>query len=383
MAIGKFGARDAGPVSRRTLLRAGAGLAGGALLPSGLILPALAEDQPALGTWPDGSSGSSVFVGISVPRTGTYAAAGEDLIKGYELAIEHLNAGSEIMTKISPNIKKGVLGKEVKYGIADSEAKPNTAVQNLTKFISDNKAIMVTGSVSSAEAVADNKTADREKVIYLVGISGSNDTTGKDCVRYSFRECFYGQTAAKAIMPVLIKNLGKNKKVAYLTPDYTYGHTVQKSMEEFGNEGGWTKATDQVSPLGTTDFSSYLLNVANSGADVVVNINFGRDAVLSIKQAKQDDAGGALQHAVPREGGRRRHDAGRFRRDRLLVDARGHEPDRQDVQRRVPGQVPVQPGMEREPRLCADRDVGRRARAGEVEDRTAGHAPAEGPVLPG
>ena len=48
MAIGKFGARDAGPVSRRTLLRAGAGLAGGALLPSGLILPALAEDQPAL-----------------------------------------------------------------------------------------------------------------------------------------------------------------------------------------------------------------------------------------------------------------------------------------------------------------------------------------------
>ncbi len=284
---GNFDRNNLGPLSRRTLLRAGAGLAGGALLPSGLILPAFAEDQPALGTWPDGSKGDSVFVGISMPRTGTYAAAGEDLIKGYELAIDHLNNGSEIMTKISPNIKKGVLGKQVKYGIADSEAKPNTAVQNLSKFISDNKAVMVTGSVSSAEAVADNKTADREKVLYLVGISGSNDTTGKDCVRYSFRECFYGQTAAKAIMPVLIKNLGKNKKVAYLTPDYTYGHTVQKSMEEFGNEGGWTKATDQVSPLGTTDFSSYLLNVANSGADVVVNINFGRDAVLSIKQAKQ------------------------------------------------------------------------------------------------
>ncbi len=128
----------------------------------------------------------------------------------------------------------------MKYGIADSEAKPNTAVQNLGKFISDNKAVMVTGSVSSAEAVADNKFADREKVIYLPGISGSNDTTGKDCVRYSFRECFYGQTAAKAIAPQLIKTLGKNKKVAYLTPDYTYGHTVQKSMEEYLKEGGWT-----------------------------------------------------------------------------------------------------------------------------------------------
>lgn len=274
-------------VSRRVMLQAGAGLVGGALLPAALVMPAFAEDNPPLGTYPAGSSGSSVFIGISVPRTGTYAASGEDLIKGYELAIEHLNAGNDLLKKISPNIKKGVLGKEVKYGIADSEAKPNTAVQNLSKFISDNKAVLLTGSVSSAEAVANNKIADREKVIYLPGISGSNDTTGKDCVRYSFRECFYGQTAAKAICPVLIKNLGKDKKIAYLTPDYTYGHTVQKSMEEFGKEGGWTTATDQVSPLGTTDFSSYLLNVANSGADVVVNINFGRDAVLSIKQAKQ------------------------------------------------------------------------------------------------
>jgi branched-chain amino acid transport system substrate-binding protein len=175
----------------------------------------------------------------------------------------------------------------VKYGVADSEAKPNTAVQNGSRFISDNKAVLLAGSVSSAEAVAMNKLAQREKVIYLPCISGSNDTTGKDCVRYGFRECFYGQTAANAISPVLIKALGKNKKVAYLTPDYTYGHTVHASMEQFTKPGGWTTVTNQVSPLGTADYSSYLLNVANSGAEVLVNINFGNDAVLSIKQAKQ------------------------------------------------------------------------------------------------
>jgi branched-chain amino acid transport system substrate-binding protein len=150
-------------VSRRAALHSAAGILGGAMLPGGLILPARAADNAPLGTYPEGSSGPSVFVGISVPRTGTYAAAGEDLIKGYQLAIEHLNEGNALMQKISPNIKKGVLGKEVKFGIADSEAKPNTAVQNLGKFISDNKAVMVTGSVSSAEAVADNKFADREK----------------------------------------------------------------------------------------------------------------------------------------------------------------------------------------------------------------------------
>ncbi len=273
-------------VSRRSLLQIGMGLACGAALPGAFSKSAWAADHPALGTYPAGSEGSSVFIGITVPRTGTYAAAGEDLIKGYELAIEHLNSGNELMTKISPNIKKGVLGKEVKYGIADSEAKPNIAVQNFARFVSDNKAILVTGCVSSAEAVANNKYAEREKVIYLPGISGSNDTTGKDCVRYSFRECFYAETAANAIVPVVIKNIGRNKKVAFLTPDYTYGHTVRQSVENAMKQGGWTTVTNQISPLGTTDFSSYLLNVANSGADVVVNINFGRDAVLSIKQAK-------------------------------------------------------------------------------------------------
>ncbi|ANN58728.1 branched-chain amino acid ABC transporter substrate-binding protein [Mesorhizobium loti NZP2037] len=291
---------DTGWLSRRKALMLGAGAAGSALLAPYAMLPAWAADHPALGTYPEGSSGDSVFVGIAVPRTGTYAAQGEDEIKGYELAIEHLNSGSELMSKISSNIKKGVLGKQVKHGIADNEAKPNTAVQAQSRFISENKAVMITGSVSSAVAVAINKLAQKEKVIYLPCISGSNDTTGKDCTRYSFRECFYAQTAAQAIAPILVKNIGKGKKIAFLTPDYTYGHTVRQSMEEaLGKQGEWTVATNQISPLGTTDFSTYLLNVANSGADVVVNINFGRDAVLSIKQAKQFGILGKMTLVMP------------------------------------------------------------------------------------
>ena len=268
--------------TRRSVLRAGGALS----ITSALPRLAFAEDRPPIDTWPAGSSGPSVFIGITVPRTGTYAAQGEDELKGYMLAVEHINSGDPVVKAISPKTTKGVLGKEVKYGVADSEAKPNTAVQEQSRFISENKAILLTGSTSSAVAVALNKLAQREKVLYVVGISGSNDTTGKDCVRYSFRQDFYGQTAAAAIGPVMLKNFGKNKKAAYLTPDYTYGHTVQKSMEDYlGKNGGWTTATNQVAPLGAPDYSSYLLNVANSGADYLLNVNWGHDAVLSIQQA--------------------------------------------------------------------------------------------------
>jgi ABC-type branched-subunit amino acid transport system substrate-binding protein len=122
----------------------------------------------------------------------------------------------------------------------------------------------------------------------VCGISGSNDTTGKDCVRYGVRQNFYGETAANAIGPALIKAYGKNKKAAFMTPDYTYGHTVTKSVNDYlTKNGGWTMVTNQVSPLGAPDFSSYLTNIANSGAEFLINVNWGHDAVLSTQQAKQ------------------------------------------------------------------------------------------------
>jgi branched-chain amino acid transport system substrate-binding protein len=270
----------AGGVSRRALVQAGVGLAGGSML-STFSMPLFAADHPPIGTYPAGSSGDSVFIGIAVPRTGAYAVQGEDELKGWQLAVEHINSGHELIRKISPKTTKGVLGKMVKLGVADSAAKPNIAVQAQQRFISENNAVLMTGSTSSAVAVALNKLAERAKVLYVAGISGSNDTTGKDCVRYGFRQNFYGETAANAIGPVLVKQFGKNKKAAFMTPDYTYGHTVTKSVNDYLTEkGGWKMVTNQVSPLGAPDFSSYLLNIANSGADVLINVIWGRDAVL-------------------------------------------------------------------------------------------------------
>ena len=290
--------------SRRDFLRqavaTGAGL--GALstgLTPFMAMPVWAKDEPPIGTWPGGSQGNSVGIGAAVPRTGTYAVQGEDELKGWQLAVEHINSGNDLLKKFSPKTSKGVLGKEVKLYVADSAAKPNQAVQAEQGFITQNKIVLMTGSTSSAVAVALNKLAQREHVLFVCGISGSNDTTGKDCVRYGFRQNFFGQTAAAAIAPVLVKQFGKNKKVAYMTPDYTYGHTVTKAVQDATKADGWTTVTNQVSPLGAPDFSSYLLNIANSGADLLINVNWGHDAVLSIQQAKQFGVLDKMKLVVP------------------------------------------------------------------------------------
>ena len=284
-----------GGLSRRGLLRqavaTGAGIgaiSAGFPAPFSFVQSALAANEPPIGTWPAGSERSTVTIGAAVPLTGTYAESGADELKGWELAVEHINEGNELIKKIAPKVTKGLLGKTVKLVSADSAAKPNNAVQVQQTFINDDKIVLMTGSTSSAVAVATNHFAQREKVLYVTGISGSNDTTGKDCVRYGFRQDFYGQTAAAAICPVLVKNFGKNNTAAFMTPDYTYGHTVTKSVNDYLTQNaGWTQVTDQVSPLGTQDYSQYLTNIANSGAEFLINVNWGRDAVLSTQQAHQ------------------------------------------------------------------------------------------------
>ena len=275
-------------VSRRGALQLSAA---GGMMATGLggVQWAIAQDKPKLGaTWPEGSQGDTVYLGAAVPLTGTYAVQGADELKGMELAIEHINSNHELMKAIAPKINNGVNGKKVKLLSADSAAKPNQALQVEQTFIAQNKVIAMIGSTSSAVAVAMNKFAQREKILYMAGISGSNDTTGKDCVRYGFRQGFYGETAANAIGPVLVKQFGKNRKAAFMTPDYTYGHTTTESVNNYlTKEGGWKMVTNQVSPLGAQDFSQYLTNIANSGAEFLINVNWGRDAVLSSQQAKQ------------------------------------------------------------------------------------------------
>ena len=276
-------------LSRRQMLRVGAGVAGTALVPT--LTPfgwVFAADQPPLGTWPAGSQGDTVYLSAAVPLTGTYGVQGADELKGWELAVEHMNTNHELMKAIAPKVNSGVLGKKVALVFGDSAAKPNQALQLQENFINQNKVILMTGSTSSAVAVASNKFAEREKILYMPGISGSNDTTGKDCVRYCFRQGYYGEMAANSIGPILLKTFGKDRKMAFMTPDYTYGHTTTESTERFLKEkGGWKTVTNQVSPLGTQDFSQYLTNIANSGAEFLINVNWGRDAILSSQQAKQ------------------------------------------------------------------------------------------------
>ena len=278
-----------GSTDRRDFLKTGSVVAGGLLVSgTGSVAMAQGKEYPKLGNYPDGVSGDTVVAGLTLDLTGPYSAEGAGQRRGFELAAELINNGDPRIKKVSPLTKKGILGKKLVLAVGDAETKPNSAVQVATRFIRQDKAMMIAGSVSSSVAIALQNTCERAKTLYFPIISGSSDTTGKDCRRYGFRLCHHAYTAAKAIAPVLAKEYGKEMKAIYLVPDYNYGHSIHDHMREFTEALGWTTIdSPQIHPLGATDYSAYMLNVANSGADILINLDYGADAVNSAKQAHQ------------------------------------------------------------------------------------------------
>src|SRR5260370_1842756 len=76
------------------------------------------------------------------------------------------------------------------------------------------------------------------------------------------------------------------KKWYFLTPDYAYGHSVQAGFEKLLKAAGGTSSGALV-PLGTADYSAYLIQAKAFGPQVLINVMGGGDQGSSLKQVVQ------------------------------------------------------------------------------------------------
>ena len=146
---------------------------------------------------------------------------------------------------------------------------------------------MISGGSSSGVAVAVQGLCQEAGVIFMSGLTHSNDTTGKDKKANGFRHFFNAYMSAAALAPVLKNLYGDDRKVYSLTADYTWGWTQQESIQAATEAMGWETINDVRTPLAATDFSSYIAPVLNSGADVLVLNHYGGNMVNSLTNAVQ------------------------------------------------------------------------------------------------
>lgn len=268
--------------TRRTVLKTGA--ATGLILATPTLITGCSDEK---------SKGGPITLGFNIPQTGPYSEEGKDELRAYELAVQHLNGEGDggLMNTMKPmNLTgNGILGRKVEYVTGDTQTKAPAARASAKRMIEKEGAIMITGGSSSGVAVAVQSLCNEAKVIFMAGLTHSNDTTGKDKKRYGFRHFFNAYMSGQALAPVLEKEYGKNRRAYHLTADYTWGHTQEESIKNATEKFGWTTVQPVRTPLTTTDFSSYITQAINSDADVLVLNHYGKNMVDSLGAAVQFD----------------------------------------------------------------------------------------------
>ncbi|MEO8847558.1 MAG: ABC transporter substrate-binding protein, partial [Casimicrobiaceae bacterium] len=186
-----------------------------------------------------------IKIGMHDPLTGTYAAEGESEVRGAKMALAEVNA------------KGGILGRKVELLIEDDNANAGLAAQKAHKLIEKDGCSMIMGAVSSACALSVNQVAHEKGVPYMVTGGHTDPVTGKECHWTTFRICTTTYMLANGLAATLYQKFGG--KWYFITPDYAYGHTLQAAYATILKRMGGTVLGNSLSPLGTTDFSSYLI----------------------------------------------------------------------------------------------------------------------------
>ena len=241
------------------------------------------SEYPSLGNYP--IEGDTATFGFNVPTSGPYSSEGEDELRGYKLAVKHLNNGGGWVDDFEDLSGDGVLDYQIDSVNGDTATDADTARQSADRMISRDDVIMFSGGSSSAVAIAQQGLAQDEKVMFMCCLTHSNDTTGTDCVRYSFREMFNAYMTGQALAPVVTEEYGDDLSFYQLYADYSWGQTQQESMKMFFEEAGWEQVDSVPTPLGTSDYSSYLSEAADSGADALFLNHYGLDGANSLSQA--------------------------------------------------------------------------------------------------
>ncbi len=274
--------------SRRSVLKASAATGVAAGMPMFYM-----KNAYAAGYLNDPGDAATVTFGFNVPQTGAYADEGGDELLAYKLAVQHINGEGEgdggMLNTMKPIALEGngVLGKKVVYVTGDTQTKSDAARASAKRMIEKDGVTMVTGGSSSGVAIAVQSLCQEAGVIFMAGLTHSNDTTGKDKRRNGFRHFFNAYMSGAALGPVLKKNYGTERTAYHLTADYTWGWTQEASMKASTENIGWKTAETVKTPVGAGDFSQFITPVLNSGADTLILNHYGKDMINSLTQSIQ------------------------------------------------------------------------------------------------
>ncbi|WP_167512351.1 ABC transporter substrate-binding protein [Oceanidesulfovibrio marinus] len=207
-------------------------------------------------------------IGVVSPVSGNYGDHGALERAGMEMALKDLGGK--------------ILGRTVELEVLDSESNPDAAARRARSLIEKDQVKVLVGGVSSSVGMAVGAVAEERKVLYVCTNGNSDELTSAKANHYQFRVGASMAALGRAAATYATNNLGK--KWFYLTHDYSWGHSGTRWARDVMEKTGATEVGEVKVPLGTRDFSSQLLQIRNSGAEVLMITCAGFDNVALLKQ---------------------------------------------------------------------------------------------------
>jgi branched-chain amino acid transport system substrate-binding protein len=217
-------------------------------------------------------SGDVVKIGVLTDMSGVYADLG--------------GAGSVVAAQMAIDDFGGkVLGKPIALVSADHQNKADVAATKAREWFDRDGVDMITDLLNSGAALAAAGVGKEKNRIVMVTGAGSTALTNANCnpmtIHYAYDTYALANIAGKQI----VKQGGDSW--FFITADYAFGASLEKDASDVVKANGGQVLGSVKHPLGTTDFSSYLLQAQSSKAKIIGLANAGADTINTIKSASE------------------------------------------------------------------------------------------------
>ena len=213
-----------------------------------------------------------VKIGVLTDMSSLYSdSGGKGSVIAAEMAVEDVGGS--------------VLGQKIEVVGADHQNKPDVGA-NIARAWYDTDGVDVISDVpNSAVALAVQQITRDKNKIFLISAGGSSDLTGPACSPNSIQWTYDTYALAHGTGGAMVQQGGDSW--FFITADYAFGHALERdTTAEVVRQGGKVLGSINA-PLGTADFSSFLLQAQASKAKVIGLANAGGDTKTSVKQAHE------------------------------------------------------------------------------------------------
>ena len=207
-------------------------------------------------------------------------------------------AGSVVAARLAVEDYGGkVLGRSIEVLSADHQNKPDAASTIARGWYERENVDAVLDLTTSAVALAVREVALSKNRAMLIASASSPEMTGKDCspntVHWGFDSYANSVTAAKLSVAA-----GMNTWF-FITGDNAGSRAQEEQAAIAVKKAGGQVIGSVRHPLGTSDFSSFLLQAQASGAKVMALANAGADTTTAIKQSREFGLPGEGRSVLP------------------------------------------------------------------------------------